>query len=216
MAGAGCKSLFIGFESVNTYSLKECHKAQNRTVHYDQTIAKIHDRGMMVNASLVFGFDHDATMVFPRTLEWLRRNRVATMTAHILTPYPGTRLHHRLTAENRIIDADLRHYNTAHVVFKPARMSAQDLERGYHTVYREFYSWKSILERWPAAPSQVPAYLEFNLLYRKFGKATCHLGNLIGMRRLAKAAKWLAYRQGNAPPYHRALQLTPALTTAAR
>ena len=197
MAEAGCKSLFIGFESINTYSIRECHKGQNRITDYDRTIAKIHDRGMMVNASLVFGFDHDTPTVFARTEEWLRRNRIATMTAHILTPYPGTRLYRRLIAENRITDFDLRHYNTAHAVFKPARMSARELERGYRSIYGQFYSWASILKRWPTDPTQVSAYLEFNLLYRKFGKITCHLGKIIGMRRLAEAATWVAYRKGH-------------------
>jgi radical SAM superfamily enzyme YgiQ (UPF0313 family) len=193
MAETGCKSLFIGFESVNQENLRCCHKAPNRTDRYDETIAKIHARGMMVNASLVFGFDGDDATVFPATVNWLIRNRVASMTAHILTPYPGTRLYQRLQAEDRIIDRDLRHYNTAHVVFHPARMSAAELQAGYRWAYREFYSWPNILRRRPLSVAQTTAYLEFNLLYRKWGKATCHLGSLFGMRNLAKVAKALAY-----------------------
>jgi radical SAM superfamily enzyme YgiQ (UPF0313 family) len=193
MAASGCKSLFIGFESVNQTNLLNCHKAQNRIDQYDDTIRKIHERGMMVNASLVFGFDGDDTGMFPSTLDWLVRNRVATMTAHILTPYPGTRLYKRLLAEGRIIDSDLRHYNTAHAVFRPARMTPDELEQGHHWMYSQLYSWANILKRWPVAAGQVVPYLEFNLLYRKFGKMTCFLGKAIGMRRLARFAKALAY-----------------------
>ena len=91
MAASGCKSLFIGFESVNPDSLRDCHKRQNRIDRYDATIAKLHARGIMVNASLVFGFDADDAGVFPHTLDWLVRNRVASMTAHILTPYVDVR-----------------------------------------------------------------------------------------------------------------------------
>jgi hypothetical protein len=29
-------------------------------------------------------------------------------------------------------------------VFRPARMTAEELEYGYHWAYREFYKWKSI------------------------------------------------------------------------
>ena len=72
-------------------------------------------------------------------------------------------------------------------------MTPGELERGYHWVYDQFYSWKHILTRWPKARCQVAAYLEFNLLYRKFGKITCHLGKWVGMRRLAKLAKAVAY-----------------------
>jgi radical SAM superfamily enzyme YgiQ (UPF0313 family) len=193
MAETGCKSLFIGFESVNPDNLRRCRKAPNRVERYDETIARIHARGIMVNASLVFGFDGDDESVFPTTLDWLVRQRVATMTAHIMTPYPGTRLYDRLRREGRILDRDLRRYDTAHAVFAPGRMSAAALERGHRWIYDRFYSWANILRRMPADARQRTAFLEFNLLYRKYGKLTCPLGRLFGMRRLAKLAKALAY-----------------------
>ena len=129
MSAAGCRSLFIGFESVNPGSLRECRKTQNRIGEYDETVRRTHARGMMVNASLVFGFDDDDESVFPATMDWLVRNRIATMTAHILTPYPGTPLYRRLLAEGRIYDFDLAHYNTAHVVHRPARRGIASIRR---------------------------------------------------------------------------------------
>ena len=193
MAAAGCRSLFIGFETVNQANLRGCRKSQNRVASYDTTLREIHAHGIMVNASIVFGFDADGPEVFADTVAWLERNRVATMTAHILTPYPGTRLHQRLVAEGRIIERDLRRYNTAYAVFRPAGMSAAELETGYRWAYSRFYSWRSIFRRWPAARAQRLAYLEFNLFYRKFGKLTCWAGRLCGMRNLAKLARALAY-----------------------
>lgn len=198
MVDSGCKSLFIGFESVNQKNLLHCHKTQNRIERYDSTIGKIHARGMMVNASLVFGFDGDDRTVFQTTVDWLVRNRVATMTSHILTPYPGTLLHKRMLAEGRIIDHDLRHYNTAHAVFRPAKMTTSELEAGHRESYDSFYSWRNIIKRWPGSTAQATAYLEFNLLYRKWGKTTCRLGQLFGMRNLAKLSKAIAY-----PSLHR-------------
>jgi len=193
MAESGCKSLFIGFESINPRNLASCGKDQNRVAHYDSTIRAIHERGMMVNASLVFGFDDDDEAVFPATLEWLVRNRIETMTAHILTPYPGTVLYKRLRRERRIIDHDLRHYNTAHVVLEPARLSAHELARGYRWIYSQFYSLQNIVRRCPQAAAQRAAYLQFNFLYRKFGKVTSLLGKAFGMRNLARLATAVAY-----------------------
>ena len=193
MADSGCKSLFVGFESVNQANLRQCRKAQNRCEEYEQTIARIHARGMMVNASLVFGFDEDDSDVFAGTVHWLVRNHVATMTAHILTPYPGTRLYRNLLAEGRIIDHDLRHYNTAHCVFRPKKMTPNELEAGHRRAYKEFYSWPNILRRRPLAAGQMKAYLEFNLVYRKYGKLTCWLGKAIGMRVVARLARMIAY-----------------------
>lgn len=193
MAAAGCRSLFIGFETVNERSLLACRKRQNRAEEFDGLIGRIHAAGMMVNASVVFGFDEDGPEVFDETVGWLERNRVATMTAHILTPYPGTRLHRRLLAEGRIIDGDLRRYNTSCAVFRPARMSAAELEAGYRRAYARFYSWAGILRRLPLDRRQTVAFLEFNLVYRKFGRITSRLGRWAGMRPMAELARRWAY-----------------------
>src|SRR5262249_43541519 len=67
-----------------------------------------------------------------------------TATFHILTPYPGTALHTRMAAQGRITSGDWDRYDTRHAVFRPARMTAGELERGYWRAYRNFYRWGSI------------------------------------------------------------------------
>lgn len=193
MAAAGCRSLFIGFETVNEKSLLACRKTQNRIDSYDETIALLHAQNIMVNASVVFGFDSDNESVFQDTLSWLVRNRIATMTAHILTPFPGTAFYQKLKAENRITDDNLDHYNTAHVVYKPKGMTAERLLEGYHWMYQQFYSWPNMIRRRPPSQQQRMAYWQFNLVYRKYGKFTSRLGRLWGMRRVAETARRVAY-----------------------
>jgi radical SAM superfamily enzyme YgiQ (UPF0313 family) len=199
MAASGCKSLFIGFESINANSLKCCHKVQNKAERYNQLVEEIHANNMMINASLVFGFDSDDETVFDSSLQWLIEHKIATMTAHILTPYPGTRLYTDLLKQGRITDHDLSHYNTSQVVFRPAGMSARTLEQGYRSIYRNFYSWKSILQRMPDTSTQRLAYLQFALFYRKFGKITSLAGKAMGMRRMAQLARRIAYPSRRTP-----------------
>ena len=189
MAATGCRSLFIGFETINAQANRGVGKRHNRVETYEALIGALHERGIMVNASLVFGLDHDDADVFRRTLGWLVANKVETMTAHILTPYPGTDLHQKLRADGRIVDSHYEHYNTAHVVFAPALMSKEELEKGYLWIYKELYSWRNIVRRLPTARSQVIPYLLFNVLYRKYGRltATCaSLGLLSSVGRLAR------------------------------
>ena len=200
MAETGCKSLFIGFETINEANLSECHKRQNRVADYERTIARIHERGMMVNASLAFGFDGDRADVFERTLGWLTARQVETMTAHILTPYPGTRLYRRLLEEGRIIEAEAARYNTSSVVFRPRGMTAGELEQGYRWMYEQFYSWRGILDRLPADPRRRSAYLMFNLFYRKLGPAVAVLGRMGLMGALGRLGKRLAYPEGLVMP----------------
>jgi radical SAM superfamily enzyme YgiQ (UPF0313 family) len=148
---------------------------------------------MMVNASMVFGFDHDEPDVFEHTLAWLVRNKVETMTAHILTPYPETVLYKRLLLEGRIVDFHPPHYNTSHVVFTPKNMTAEELYQGYLWIYNQVYSFRNIIRRLPDDRKQWLPYLFFNFGYRKFGKITSSIARLGLMNAVGKLARRLAY-----------------------
>ncbi len=193
MKECGCRSLFIGFESINPLSISSVGKSQNNTAMYETLISMVHDREIMVNSSLVLGLDHDTPSVFRDTLDWLVENRIETMTAHILTPYPGTRLYERMLTEGRIVDFDCTHYNTSRAVFLPRNMTQEQLEQGYLWMYREFYSFKNIRRRMPLAPSLQAPYLLFNLVYRKFGKAASRLAMLGLMGRMGGLLRRLSY-----------------------
>jgi radical SAM superfamily enzyme YgiQ (UPF0313 family) len=149
----------------------------------------LHEHDIMVNASMVFGLDSDTQQTFPDTLDWLVRNKVETVTAHILTPYPGTKLFRRFQAEGRIFDTDRSHYNTAHVVYQPKNMTPEELYNGYRWLYSQFYSIGNILRRMPRSIRLKIPYLLFNFGYRKFGKITslaAHIGLLNHMGKLAR------------------------------
>lgn len=192
-AASGCKSLFIGFESIVEESIASVSKRQNKIREYEQQITLLHSKGIMVNASLVFGFDHDRPDVFHKTLDWLVKNKIETMTAHILTPYPGTVLYKRLLAEGRITDFDTSRYNTSNVVFQPKQITADELKAGYTWLYREFYSLKNIVRRKPDNPKIVKPYFLFNLCYRKYGKFTSLFGKIGIMNALGKLARKISY-----------------------
>lgn len=196
MKDSGCQSLFIGFESINKDSINDVHKVQNSTDDYEKAIKAIHDRGIMINASFVFGLDGDTRETFRLTLDWIVKNKIETVTSHILTPYPGTALYDRMKKEGRITTDDLSLYNTAHVVFKPNNMSAEELYEGYIWIYRKIYSLKNILRRMPERREQRAAYLMFNLLYRKYGKITDFICKCVTYKRIGiiaeKAAHYLA------------------------
>jgi radical SAM superfamily enzyme YgiQ (UPF0313 family) len=144
-AEAGLRSLFVGFESLSTANLLEQRKFQNLRRDYAAAIRRLHSLGVMINGSFVFGMDADEESVFERTVEWAVEHGIETATFHILTPYPGTALHQRLTAQGRITIHDWDLYDTRHAVFQPARMSGETLEHGYWRAYRDFYRWGSIL-----------------------------------------------------------------------
>jgi radical SAM superfamily enzyme YgiQ (UPF0313 family) len=143
---SGLRSLFVGFETLNPSNLQAQHKYQNLNKDYDAAIRRLHGLGVMINASFVFGMDDDDETVFDRTVEWAIEQGIETATFHILTPYPGTALHQRLAAQKRITTSNWDLYDTRHVVYHPAKMTAETLEQGYSRAYRDFYRWGSILK----------------------------------------------------------------------
>jgi radical SAM superfamily enzyme YgiQ (UPF0313 family) len=143
-AASGLRSLFVGFETLNPTNLVQQHKYQNLNRDYSRAIRRLHDLGVMVNASFVFGMDDDDESVFDRTVDWAIEQGIETATFHILTPYPGTALHKRIQAEGRITTSNWDLYDTRHTVFRPKRLTAETLESGYWHAYQEFYRWKNI------------------------------------------------------------------------
>ena len=194
MVESGCQSLFIGFESLNEKALAKVHKGQNQIDKYERLVEALHSRGIMINASFVFGLDEDDVSTFKTTIDWIVEHKIETVTSHILTPYPGTKVYQRFREQGRIIDEDLSHYNTAHVVFQPSGMTKEELYEGYLQVYREVYSFKNILRRCPKSRKQCMPYFLFNFFYRKYGKFTDKLCEWITYERIGRIAEVWSYR----------------------
>lgn len=144
-ADAGLRSLFVGFETFSPENLRQSNKKQNLQRDYEAAVQRLHDHGVMINGSFVFGLDDDGPDVFARTVEWGVRNAITTSTYHILTPYPGTRLFSDMEAQGRLVTRDWDRYDTRHVVYRPAKLAPEQLEAGYWWAYREFYSWPNIM-----------------------------------------------------------------------
>jgi radical SAM superfamily enzyme YgiQ (UPF0313 family) len=153
----GLRSLFVGFETLSEANLAEQRKYQNLRRDYAAAIRRLHDLGVMINGSFVFGMDGDDPSVFQRTVDWAIEHGIETATFHILTPYPGTRLYQRMDEQQRLTTGDWDLYDTRHAVFRPARMTAPELEQGYRWAYRQFYRWSSIARGAAAHGEWLPA-----------------------------------------------------------
>lgn len=143
-AACGLRSLFVGFETLNPANLAEQHKYQNLHRDYQAATKRLHDLGVMVNGSFVFGMDDDDETVFDRTVEWAIQQGIETATFHILTPYPTTALYERMAQQGRLLHSNWDFYDTRHVVYRPAKLTPQALEAGYWRAYRDFYRWAAI------------------------------------------------------------------------
>ena len=151
---SGCYMLSIGFESISAESLEESNKGFNLPERYTALVKKIHSYGIMVFALNMFGFDSDDESVFEKTAKFWIEARADACAFSVLTPYPGTPLFHRLRAEGRITSYDWSKYDQGNVVLVPKQMSQETLRDGHRYAYETFYSWESILHRFPVLGSR--------------------------------------------------------------
>lgn len=143
-AEAGLRSLFVGFESLSEDNLQQSNKSQNLGRDYRKAIDRLHDLGIMINGSFVFGLDGDDPGVFDRTVEWAVASGITTATFHIATPYPGTAFHKEMHDAGRMTTNNWDLYDTRHVTFTPAKMTSHELKLGYDHAYKKFYEWGNI------------------------------------------------------------------------
>lgn len=163
---AGCRSLFVGFESLSPENMRRQNKPVNAATDYAEACQRFHEAGIMINGSFVFGFDGDGPDVFARTVEFTERCHILTATFHILTPFPGTPTFARMEAEGRLLHRDWTYYDTDHAVFRPRRLTPEQLEEGHRDAYRQFLTYGSILTRCTGLPGALKR-LAYNVAWTK-------------------------------------------------
>ncbi len=167
VARSGCRGLLMGLESISTVNLRQNHKGFNCPEKYGEVVARLHERRIALQACFVFGLDDDEPDVFLKTARFAVEAGIDLPRFAIVTPFPGTTLYHELQAESRIVTTNWELYDGQHVVFQPARMSIDELQRGNETAWKHAYSLRSIVKRvrHTAAPWHVAALTNIGYRY---------------------------------------------------
>jgi radical SAM superfamily enzyme YgiQ (UPF0313 family) len=149
-AKSGCKGLLIGFESLTKENIAKLGKSKANTVgSYQESIKKIQAQGIRIAGSFIVGLDGDDQSVFDDTVGFIQRNNIDLPQVGVLTPYPGTRLFAQMAREGRIIHRDWHRYSppVGNVVFKPKRMTAEELAAGQLYAQKEISSYSRSMGR---------------------------------------------------------------------
>ena len=170
----------------------------NNCRRYEDGLRKIHQHGIGVVAGMMVGLDRDDPAVFERCLRFLQRTRTDAVQLNILTPLPGTPLFDEMKGANRITDWDWTRYDFRHVVFRPAGMTAEQLQAGADWLYAQFYRPDRILLRFVRSAltsGWLPAWLglRLNLTYRYDNRREKVRGRnpaLDGKRMRLDAGRW--------------------------
>ena len=144
MRRCGCRTLYLGFESINPATLASYNKHQT-VQEIESSIHLIRKYGIRIYGMFVFGADTDTIETVDATSDFAIRNGIETYQTLILTPLPGTTLFEEFKQQGRLLTNDWSKYNTHHLVFEPAMMKSEELHLAIIRGLKKFYSVKRIV-----------------------------------------------------------------------
>jgi radical SAM superfamily enzyme YgiQ (UPF0313 family) len=135
---AGCRMLYIGFETLNQRSLNSVHKPYD-TATYERAMARLRKHRFAVAGYFVVGLDGDTTETFDQLFDFIRRTRINLPVINILLPAPGTAVYERLDREGRLLENTEEGYlknalfygsSSSRCFYRPAGLTVNELEKG--------------------------------------------------------------------------------------
>ena len=152
-AKAGCRGVFIGFETPSPEGLVELGKKFNLLKGRDfrASVRRIQRHGILVVGSFIIGLDIDEPGIGRHIAEAASQYGVDNLNTLFLTPLPGTRLWDQMKSEGRIalnnFPEDWKYYTLTYPVARCKHLSLDGIIREMISCDRDFYSMPRILFR---------------------------------------------------------------------
>jgi radical SAM superfamily enzyme YgiQ (UPF0313 family) len=144
---SGCKSLFLGIESISPDVLKGMKKGFNQPDSYPEFFDRLNRAGIRPLVSIIIGLDQDTPEDIERTLDFLIQTRVSNVYLNIYTPLPGTDLYTEMAQDGRLLERNWSRYDLSHVVHQPLNFTPEHLEKTYWQLYERLYCAGAITKR---------------------------------------------------------------------
>jgi radical SAM superfamily enzyme YgiQ (UPF0313 family) len=151
MKKSGCEIILIGFESLEEDNLRQMNKPVNLLMQErDELVKRIHDAGIGIYATFVFGYDYDTEATIERALRFCEKHKFYTTAFNHLLPFPGTDLYEHLKKENRLLTEKWwlqENYNYGELAFRPKNMSPEKLSQLCRDARKEFSNAGNTIRR---------------------------------------------------------------------
>ncbi|MCW3109955.1 MAG: hypothetical protein JWQ09_4461 [Segetibacter sp.] len=144
MLDAGFRHIFIGIETPSEESLKGSHKNQNLKRDMRDNINVLHQKGFIISAGFIVGFDSDDASIFKRQVEFIQQSGIPLPIVNILKAPPGTDLYKRIKSENRLSKPFAFAEGDTNII---PLMGEHDLYHGFLHVIRNIYQPGKSYER---------------------------------------------------------------------
>jgi len=146
MTAAGFETVFVGIESPNEESLRECNKLPNKGPALLGAVKKIQNHGLQVQGGFIVGFDSDPISIFKSQIDFIQKSGIVTAMVGVLMAPPETRLYRRLKQENRLLPKGSGDNTDGSTNFIP-KMGREALARGYKYIVDTIYAPRQYYER---------------------------------------------------------------------
>ena len=101
--------------------------------------------------AFVLGGDEDDISVFQSTLEFIEASGIDVLQVTKPTPLPGTQLWHQLNDADRLLNQDFpkawEDYRLTKMVFKPQKLSIEEVYEGFTYIREKYYGLWNTLKR---------------------------------------------------------------------
>lgn len=108
--------------------------------HIRRRVKRLKERGIGVEGTIILGTDDHDEDYIKKLVDFLLEIDLDLAEFTILTPFPHTPIRSKLEKENRILHNDWARYTAGEVVFRPAKMSVDSLQKMYEYAWESFYS----------------------------------------------------------------------------
>ena len=152
MRESGCAQVLIGLESPIEDALAglelRADWKRKRFREYADAVGAIQSHGITVNGCFILGLDGQGPEIFDEVFEFVRELELYEVQVTILTAFPGTPLHDRLSREDRVLVPGAWDRCTLFDVnYRPTDMSPGQLAEGFRQLGvrlygEEFTRWR--------------------------------------------------------------------------
>jgi radical SAM superfamily enzyme YgiQ (UPF0313 family) len=169
---AGLRFAVIGFESIDAETLGKSTSLAKKSWRkkYEEGVAKLHRRGVMIHGGFIFGLDHQTREQALETVNWAIKNKLTVSHFTLATPLPGTRLFRKLDRAGQIETYDWSKYGmvTECCVVKGDDGYKEELEAMQVEAYKQFFSLRSLIARfnWRLSPFNQLLWLKMQTFSR--------------------------------------------------
>ena len=175
MYEAGCRALFIGYESLDQGNLDMVHKPARAETYLELT-RQIRKAGIHVIGYFMFGFDFDTVSTFWEVYDFVKQSGIAVPLLNLYTPIPGTRMYDRLDEQQRVRLPKSKDFVAEDILFSipcskchflPAMADPCEMEEGFLELYRRLTALPEIFRRsMTTHPFEMLMLLKMNLNMR--------------------------------------------------